>query len=89
MELKLSDAFMTQIENPPLELRVLQLNIREGHNNVLLEKCPILKEYSQYVEKVQRYVKEKELNEAVEQAIHECIREGILSDFLSKTERRR
>lgn len=84
LELKLSDAFMTQIENPPLELRVLQLNIREGHNNVLLEKCPILKEYSQYVEKVQRYVKEKELNEAVEQAIHECIREGILSDFLSK-----
>lgn len=83
-EMKLSDAFATPVEDPALELKVTQLNIKAGHNKELLDRCTILKEYSQYVERVQRYVQEKSLNEAVEQAVQECIKEGILSEFLSK-----
>ena len=48
------------------------------------EQCQILKEYVQYVEKVRRHTKEMELSEAVEQAIKECLQEGILVDFLRR-----
>ena len=49
-----------------------------------MEQCQILKEYAQYVEKVRRHTKEMELSEAVEQAIKECLQEGILVDFLRR-----
>lgn len=84
VEMKLSDLYETPVEAPALELKVTQLNIRIGHNKELMEKCSVLKEYSQYVEKVKRYVREMNLNDAVEQAVKECIKEGILSDFLSR-----
>ena len=41
-----------------------------------------LKEYAQYVSKVRTYKKTLSLNEAVEKAVEECIREGILREFL-------
>ena len=49
-----------------------------------MEQCQILREYSLYVARVRKYAAQMELNEAVEQAITECIREGILSEFLSR-----
>ena len=47
-----------------------------------MESCQILKEYAQYVSKVRTYKKTLKLNEAVEKAVEECIREGILREFL-------
>ena len=41
-------------------------------------------EYCQYVSKVREYSRTMELREAVERAVTECIREGILEDFLKK-----
>ena len=67
-----------------LELKVLVININEGHNQKLMESCWILKEYAQYVSKVRTYKKTLSLNEAVEKAVEECIQEGILRDFLLK-----
>ena len=67
---------------PALELKVLVININEGHNQKLMESCQILKEYAQYVSKVRTYKKTLNLNEAVEKAVEECIREGILREFL-------
>lgn len=84
LEMKLSDAFETQVENPALELRVVQLNINVGCNKELMNKCKTLEEYSIYVEKVRKYTSIKPLTDAVEQAIEECISEGILSELLSK-----
>ena len=40
-----------------------------------------------YTGRVRRYAKEMPIEEAVEQAITECIREGILKDFLEKNRR--
>ena len=80
----LSEAYDTQMGDPSLELKVITLNINEGHNQKLMEQCQILKEYAQYVEKVRRHTKEMELSEAVEQAIKECLQEGILVDFLRR-----
>ncbi len=47
--LKLSDAFEKKTEEPALELKVLQINVNEGKNQELMERCRTLKEYSQYV----------------------------------------
>ncbi len=82
--MKLSDAYLPPVEEPALELKVLQLNVGDGCNQELKEKCPILMQYSRYVSKVQEYVLVMPLEDAVQRAVDECIREGILADFLLK-----
>ena len=82
--LRLSDAFEKRQERPALELAVLVYNINLGHNQELLDTCCLLKEYAQYVEQVRTFAKEMSFPEAVEQAVEHCIRNGILSDFLSE-----
>ena len=81
--LRLSDAYEKEMAEPELELKVLMLNINFGHNKDLMEKCRTLREYSQYVDRVRRYAKQMQIEDAVERAVMECIREGILADFLS------
>ena len=78
----LSEAYENQTGEPNLELRVVTLNINEGHNRELMEQCQILREYAHYVAKVRNYTKEMELDAAVERAVNECIHEGILVEFL-------
>ena len=63
------------------------LNVNTGHNEELLNACRTLGEYAAYTGRVRRYAKEMPIEEAVEQAITECIREGILKDFLEKNRR--
>lgn len=82
--LRLSDAFVKRQEPPALELMVRVYNINLGHNRELLDTCRLLKEYAQYVEKVRTFAKEMPFPEAVERAVEYCIRNGILSDFLSR-----
>ena len=81
-ENSLSEAYENLSGEPRLELKVITLNINDGHNKELMEQCQILREYAQYVTKVRKYTKEMELNAAVERAVDECIREGILEEFL-------
>ena len=83
-ENSLSEAYENLSGEPKLELKVISLNINEGYNKELMEQCQILREYAQYVGKVRKYRKEMELDEAVAHAVDECIREGILKDFLQK-----
>lgn len=84
MEHRLSEAYENLIGNPALELRVMVININDGHNEKLMERCQVLKEYAQYVSRVRYYSKTMGLEDAVERAVDECISEGILSEFLSK-----
>ena len=67
-----------------LELKVLMLNINDGNNEDLKESCQLLKEYMIYVNKVRKYAYQEKLPliEAVELAVTECIKDGILEDFL-------
>ncbi len=83
-EMRLSDAYMTEEKEPYLELRVLQLNINEGYNDEIKDCCETLKEYMIYVDRVRRYtyIQKMTLNDAVARAVDECIKEGILADFL-------
>ncbi len=83
-EMKLSDAYEHLEKQPQLELIVTQININPGYNDILLEKCPTLKEYMLYVERVRDHQKTMSLKAAVNKAVDECISEGILADFLKK-----
>lgn len=80
----LSDAFEKRQEEPSLELSVTVYNINPGYNRELLEACRLLREYAQYVEHVRSYTEELPLSEAVEKAVDDCIRNGILNEFLSR-----
>ena len=80
----MSEAYEHLAGEPDLELKVLMLNVNEGHNKDLMEQCQTLKEYAIYVARVRKYASELNLNDAVERAITECIKEGILVEFLRK-----
>ena len=79
-----SSAFENLSGEPKLELIVTVLNINDGHNADLMHQCSILHEYAQYVARVRHYAGSMPLNDAVERAVDECIREGILTEFLSR-----
>ena len=49
-----------------------------------MESCQTLKEYSIYVERVRKYRAVMPIEQAVEKAVTECIRENILADFFKK-----
>lgn len=83
-ELKLSEIFSIPDADPSLELKAVMLNINKGHNRKLMETCRTLQDYAEYTFRVREYAAEMPLDEAVEQAITECISEGILADFLRK-----
>ena len=83
-ELKLSEIFSIPDADPSLELKAVMLNINKGHNRKLMETCRTLQDYAEYTFRVREYAAEMPLDLAVEQAITECISEGILADFLRK-----
>lgn len=81
----LSDLYERKEEEPELELRTTVLNINEGYNQCLLERCESLKGYMVFVGKIrQKRSATMKLEEAVCQAVDECIREGVLADFFRK-----
>ena len=84
-EYRLSEAFEPKVDNPALELRVTVLNINYGRNAELMKHSRTLREYAQYVALVRRYKTELgSLDEAVNRAVDECIRNDVLADFLRK-----
>jgi len=84
MELKLSDAYETVENELHLELKVKMLNVNKGHSQQLMNACKTLKDYAEYTDLVRQYGKTKSVEEAVECAITECIKEGILAEFLMR-----
>ena len=82
--LRLSDLYTVRMKETQLELTAVLLNINRNHNRELMEACRDLKDYAEYVDRVRKYAGELPLSEAVERAISECIREGVLKEFLEK-----
>ena len=82
--LRLSDLYTVRMKETQLELTAVLLNINRNHNRELMEACRDLKDYAEYVDRVRKYARELPLSEAVERAITECIREGVLKEFLEK-----
>lgn len=83
--LELSDAFpaWADKENAALQCRAVVVNINLGYNMELMEKCKKLKEYAQFIAMIREYLAEGyDVAEAVDVAIDECIRQGILEQIL-------
>ena len=49
-----------------------------------MQHCNTLNEYAQYVARVRLYAADMSLDQAVERAVDECVREGILAEFLTR-----
>lgn len=77
--LHLSDAFMERDTDINLELVVRVININTDKKHEILNKCPILREYSEFVETVRKYRKEEA---QLQKAVNECIKKCILADYL-------
>ena len=82
--LRLSDAYESKSEELDLELRIRFININPGYNEEIVEKSPTLYQYVKFVDIVRKYQQEMPFPEAVEKAIDECIKKGILAEFLRK-----
>ncbi len=80
--LKLSDSFANQKIRGCMELEVLQLNINYGHNKEMMENCKLLGEYAAFISKVKAYSKSMVIEEAVDLAVKDCIKQGILKEML-------
>ena len=86
-EMCLSDAFSNGKRSvgmdADVEVRVHVLNINYGHNKELMEKCPLLEEYSHFVAVSREYFAQgMERQRAYEAAIDYCIEHDILKKFL-------
>lgn len=85
--LKLSDAFEHRTEHPEIELVCHVYNINSGYNTALVERCPTLRDYMYFVDLARRNHRENpymDLAYAIERAIHQCIMEDVLWDFLTE-----
>ena len=83
--LRLSDAFERDTVSPEIELVCHVYNINKGNNTELLSKCSTLRDYMYFVDLVRDYHEKNgflDLEDAIHQAIEQCIRENVLRDFL-------
>ena len=81
--LKLSDAYLEQIDNPMLELTVKVININLPVNHPILQRCRPLYEYSWFIQKIREYQEAgTALSEAITHAMKDCEKDGIMADFL-------
>ncbi len=84
--MRMSDAYEGEAGNEAaVECTAVLLNINYGHNAELMQKCQNLEGYSILIHKIRELIKSgKTKEEAIEIAIDECIKEGILVDILEK-----
>ena len=82
--LRLSDSFIKQDgEEACLECTATMLNINFGHNQLLMESCRELYEYSYLIEQVRIGLRSSwTLPDAIDQAVEHCIKHDILKSFL-------
>ena len=70
---------------PCLECTARVYNINYGHNQELMARCRTLEEYSILIGRISSNVRNGiPLEPAADAAVQECIRDGILQDFLTK-----
>ncbi len=62
-------------------VKVININPEEGHE--ILDRCGILREYSEFVEILRKH-QQTGSSYAYKNAIEECMKTGILADYLKK-----
>ena len=83
--LRLSDSYLEKTEEPMLDLAVKVININFPENHPILERCRPLYEYSWFIQRIKDYLKTgKNRDEAIVQAIDDCLKAGMMADFLAE-----
>lgn len=80
-ELKLSDAFAIDLDTINLELKVILINIRAENNNSVLKRCPVLEQYSKFV---QVYESFKDSADRMGDTIQYCVKHDILAEYIQR-----
>ena len=87
---RLSDLFSRNTGEPEVELTVTVINIDPAIGDKVLKACRLLKEFAEFVSITRSRLNEvkgkgpEARNQAVQDAVDECIEKGILADFLRK-----
>lgn len=80
---KLSDSYMTEQENPQLELKVNIYNINYEVNAEIVQKSKSLNEYSRFIGKIKENLTTGlSLEESIKQAIEYGVEHDIMREFL-------
>ena len=80
---KLSDSYMTEQENPQLELKVNIYNINYEVNAEIVQKSKSLNEYSRFIGKIKENLADGlSLEESIKQAIEYGVEHDIMREFL-------
>jgi hypothetical protein len=84
-EMRMSDAYSGSCKGTPaLDCVATLININYGHNAELMEKCRELKGYAILIDKIRTKTKTgRNLEDAANEAIDECINEDVLADILT------
>lgn len=83
--LQLRDAFGggDKKEDAALQCQAVVLNINMGYNSSIMNRCGKLREYAEFISRVRKYLNVTEtIEKAVDLAVDECIKEGILAEIL-------
>ena len=83
--MRLSDSFIEKEPTRSLELVVQVININPKKQHPILNKCPVLRDYSFLVEETRSYGGDKE---ALTKAVKACLDKGILADYLLRKGKR-
>lgn len=83
--MRLSDSFIEKEPSRSLELVVQVININPKKRHPILNKCPVLRDYSFLVEETRSYGGDKE---ALTKAVKACLDKGILVDYLLRKGKR-
>lgn len=82
-ELKLSDAFAKESPKGKFEWTATFINLNQGKNDALLEKCRPLEEYMFLIRCIrENEVKGMRIEDAIDTAVQHCIECNVLKDFL-------
>ncbi len=84
IELKLSDAFINKKDGSKFEWTATMLNINADHNKELMDKCTVLKEYSDFVQLIRDYSQSMPLEQAIDQAVKAAGKWQCLGNFLQQ-----
>ena len=79
--LRLTDLFEKK-EESCVEVTATVFNVNAGKNDALMEQSKTLREYAQLVALIREKRKRMPLKEAADEAVTECIKAGILTDYL-------
>lgn len=84
-QLCLSSAFCNRNVEPAAEIIVKVININYGHNINLMQGCDLLSQYAKFIEITREYGRNSsDRVKAMNEAIDDCIAQGILEDVLKK-----